>query len=97
MADYDQLEVPGFSGVRCHVVEHFGGVGAFCVQGRVGIVFGDAPDAVLFVPEGGPPWVLLEEAGDLRGSAGCGEAGHEFLPCSRLRSASSVDGVDTVI
>ena len=42
----------GASRMGCHVAEHLGGVGAFGVQGRVGVVFGDAPDAMAFVPEG---------------------------------------------
>lgn len=32
--------------------EYLGGVGAFGVQGRVRVVFGDAPDAIALVPEG---------------------------------------------
>jgi hypothetical protein len=66
------------TGVRCHVAEYLGDVCAFGVQGRVGVVFGDAPDAVALIPEGGPPRVLLEEAGELRGCAGRGEGGHGF-------------------
>jgi hypothetical protein len=40
------------SGVGRHVAEHLGGVRAFGIQVRVGVVFGDAPDAGPLVPEG---------------------------------------------
>jgi len=35
----------GASRMGCHVAEYLGSVGAFGVQGRVGVVLGDAPDA----------------------------------------------------
>lgn len=42
----------GVSGVRCYVAQHLGGVCAFGIQGRVGVVFRDAPYAIRLVPEG---------------------------------------------
>jgi len=44
--------VAGASRMGCHEAKYLGGVGAFGVQSRVGIVLYDAPDAILLVPEG---------------------------------------------
>ena len=61
-----------FSGMRLDVAKHGVRVVAFGIQVGVGVVFGDAPQAMLLVPVGGPPRVIREEAGDPRGVRGRG-------------------------
>src|ERR1019366_1415293 len=56
--------VAGVSGMGGDVADHGVGVAAFGVEVGVGVVFGDAPHAVLLVPVGRPTLVVLEEADD---------------------------------
>src|SRR5216683_691095 len=67
------------SGMRRDVADDDIRVAALGVQVGVGVVFGDAPQAVLLVPVGRPPRVVPQEAGDPRGVRGRGQDAHARL------------------
>ena len=70
--------------VPCHVADHNVGVCAGGVQAGVGVVFGDAPQGPVLVPERGPGRVLTQEAGDPAASPGQGRlaGGTRPAPCA---------------
>ena len=63
-----------------HVADHDAGIRARGVQAGVGVVFGDAPQAPVLVPERGPGRVLTQEAGDPGGIFRAGPASRRHLP-----------------
>ena len=67
------------------------GVAVPGVQVGVRVVFGDAPHALPFAPEGRPARVFVPEAGAPRGVLGGGQAGHG-VPALAWRARSKVEG-----
>src|SRR6266568_2018779 len=67
------------SGMLRDVADHGIRVAALGVQVGVGVVFGNAPQAVILVPVNGPPRLVGQEAGDSRGVRGRGQDGHARL------------------
>lgn len=58
-------------GVGPDVGDDGGGVAAFGVQVRAGVVFGDTPHAVALIPERRPARMLAQDAQDAQDPAGC--------------------------
>ncbi len=77
--------VTAFSAVRGYIIHYLVQVLAFLVEVGIGIVFCDAPHAVLLVPEGRPARMFLQETSHPRGFLGRGEASHARLPNSMWR------------
>src|SRR6266566_1869969 len=67
------------SGMRRDVADHGVRVAALGVQVGVGVVFRDAPEAVLLVPPSGPPQMVRQEEGDPRGVRGRWQDGRARL------------------
>src|SRR6185312_7430639 len=86
----------GVSSVSHDVADHGVRVAALGIKVGVGVIFSDAPEAVLLVPVNRPPWLVREEAGDPRGVRGRGQEGHgashrpNLAQATRPRSSPSM-------